>query len=261
MVQRATAGSTIYVPDGVYSEDQFDIDKALTITAQNGAENVIINMLGNGIGITADNVVIDGVTITSDGATTLLNVGKSVSGTIVEVEDCVVQNCVLDGDGIANGVYFAALNDVNLYSNKIMECPNGVIVSSSVLNLNLIDNDIFNNTCGVRVLGAVSQVMLISNGIYWNTSYGLVNSSSASLNAENNFWGTESGPYHSMLNTAGTGNKVSGNVDFDPYFAGCSDDRWHICPDGDMNGDCKIDYADLAIIAQSWLICNGPNCP
>lgn len=31
-------------------------------------------------------------------------------------------------------------------------------------------------------------------------------------------------------------------------------------PDGDVNGDCKVDLNDLAEIAANWLICGGPMC-
>ncbi|MEN6384637.1 MAG: right-handed parallel beta-helix repeat-containing protein [Phycisphaerales bacterium] len=261
MFDEAAEGSTVYVPDGVYYEGQFDIDKSLTVMSQNGPENVIVNMTGNGIGITDSGVIIDGFTITTDSAAVLLNVGKSVSGATIDVNNCTIQNCIFDGDGLADGIYVSDCNDVNFYSNRITDCPNGVIVSSSALNLSIVDNDIFSNACGVRVLGAVDQINLISNGIYWNTSYGVVNAGGGTLNAENNYWGSENGPYHSTLNPSGSGNAVSNGVDFDPYFTGCNDDRWHICPEGDINADCKIDYKDLAIIAENWLVCSGPDCP
>lgn len=259
MLDAAAAGSTVYVPDGTYYEEQFDINKAVTVQPQN-AGNVIVNVLGNGIGITADNVVIDGLTIKSDDATALLNVGKSVSGTTAHIDNCTIQNCIFDGNGIADGVYIGDCNDVNLFSNKIMKCLKGISLSNAALSLSIIDNDIFSNKFGVYVAGSATQVSLISNGIYWNTSYGVTNQSGVSLNAENNYWGSETGPYHASLNTSGTGNAVSNNVDFDPYFTGCSDDRWHICPDGDMNADCRIDYIDLAILAENWLVCKGPGC-
>jgi hypothetical protein len=37
------------------------------------------------------------------------------------------------------------------------------------------------------------------------------------FSAENNWWGSASGPYHLTLNPSGTGNKVSDNVDFTPW--------------------------------------------
>jgi hypothetical protein len=260
MFDMAAEGSTVYVPDGNYYEGQFDIDKSLTVQSQNGHENVIVNMTGNGIGITGSKVVIDGLTIKSAGASDLLSIGKSVAGTLQHVDGITVQNCVFDGNSYADGISIYDANDVNLYSNKVSNCPNGVIVSNIAMDLWVIDNDIFSNTTGIRTLGAISEINIISNGIYWNTNYGIINENTSTLNAENNFWGSNTGPYHSISNPSGTGNAVSNNVDFDPYFEGCSDDRWHICPDGDLTGDCKIDFKDFAILAENWLICNGPDC-
>jgi hypothetical protein len=109
-------------------------------------------------------------------------------------------------------------------------------------------------------LGSASQCRIISNGIYWNSDSGLTNTSSTEVNAENNFWGHSSGPYHAIYNSAGQGNAVTNNVDFQPFFIGCQGDKWHLCPAGDLNNDCKTNFLDLAILAQSWLNCNGPEC-
>ena len=39
-----------------------------------------------------------------------------------------------------------------------------------------------------------------------------------SVNAENNWWGDATGPYHSTENSSGTGAYVGDNVDFDPWY-------------------------------------------
>ena len=58
------------------------------------------------------------------------------------------------------------------------------------------------------------------NYIYDNTAYGLYvydTDSAYQVNAENNWWGDASGPYHPTTNPSGLGDKVSDNVDYDPW--------------------------------------------
>jgi len=58
------------------------------------------------------------------------------------------------------------------------------------------------------------------NDIYSNT-YGMNVSLGATVNAEHNYWGDPSGPYHLSLNPAGKGNPVNGdgvNLDFIPFL-------------------------------------------
>ena len=64
------------------------------------------------------------------------------------------------------------------------------------------------------------RVAIFCNIISGNTNYGVkVNTTSVlqMVNAEDNWWGDASGPYHPTLNLAGTGDAVSDNVDFDPW--------------------------------------------
>jgi len=55
--------------------------------------------------------------------------------------------------------------------------------------------------------------------IYGNHSYGILSGfTGGTVNAENNWWGYLSGPFHSSLNPTGSGNQASSNVDFDPWL-------------------------------------------
>lgn len=67
--------------------------------------------------------------------------------------------------------------------------------------------------------GLVNSMALNYSSIYSNIHYGLYNDASLTVNAENNWWGHPSGPYHPTLNPGGLGNAVSDNVDFDPYMS------------------------------------------
>ena len=49
----------------------------------------------------------------------------------------------------------------------------------------------------------------------------------STVDAENNYWGDVTGPYHATTNPSGQGNKVSDNVDYDPFLkciVGAADD-------------------------------------
>lgn len=55
------------------------------------------------------------------------------------------------------------------------------------------------------------------NNIMNNLTYGLENADTTqTVNAENNWWGNETGPTH-LTNPDGTGDKISDNVDFSPW--------------------------------------------
>ena len=58
------------------------------------------------------------------------------------------------------------------------------------------------------------------NNIYDN-KYGINISNGATANAENNYWGSLTGPYHPSINPEGQGNPVNGvgtDLDFIPYI-------------------------------------------
>ena len=80
-------------------------------------------------------------------------------------------------------------------------------------------NNISNNTAedsGVHVESGCEDILISFNNIYGNSPYGVYNDPSNSLvNATNNWWGDVSGP--SSVGH-GTGDKVSANVDYDPWL-------------------------------------------
>ncbi|MBS4015723.1 MAG: T9SS type A sorting domain-containing protein [Candidatus Latescibacteria bacterium] len=64
--------------------------------------------------------------------------------------------------------------------------------------------------------GATLNTTANYNNIYDN-DYGWYDSTGVTQNAEANWWGHSSGPYHLTLNPTGVGNAVSDNVDFNPW--------------------------------------------
>lgn len=95
--------------------------------------------------------------------------------------------------GYSNGVTSTMFNFVSITNNGISMCGTGVWVRFSANGIAVNNNRIFGNTMGVT------------------------NDDSAHmLNAENNWWGSNSGPGPVGL---GTGDKVSAYVDYDPWLS------------------------------------------
>lgn len=70
-------------------------------------------------------------------------------------------------------------------------------------------NSISNNTVGVELYEATNSLVQY-NDIYGNQQ-GMFIGSGISVNAENNFWGHPTGPYHESFNPMGQGNPVNGD--------------------------------------------------
>jgi len=245
------AGAVIYVPAGIYNQGQFNIDKSVTLKSVGGSENTVLNLSGNGMSVIADNVVIDGFTIKDQGTDLayLIRVGKSITNAAYPAADFTIQNCEIQTGGLTDGLTICSgVEDAEISSCTISGCINGVAIYDGCEGVSLYDNDIFANSCGITVLGSAGEIKMLSNGIYGNIVYGVWNQSAVSLNAENNYWGD------------GTFDNVSGYVDIEPYLVGCTDDRRHLCPQGDINGDCRTGIDDLISITQNWLSCNGLDC-
>ena len=61
------------------------------------------------------------------------------------------------------------------------------------------------------------------NRIIGNSQWGMSNETTIVLNAVNNWWGYNSGPYHPTKNPTGAGNPVSDNVEFAPWLAAATE--------------------------------------
>ena len=56
------------------------------------------------------------------------------------------------------------------------------------------------------------------NSITGSSEYGVISGPGQAINAEDNWWGDDSGPYHPALNPGATGDAVSDDVLFDPWI-------------------------------------------
>jgi hypothetical protein len=126
-----------------------------------------------------------------------------------------------------NGIYFQNCGRQNtpkfdltaLYNVVSANAQKGVLIEASI-RTNLTHNEIFNNEYGA-LYSTTSNNSANFNDIYRNT-YGVNVTSGAVVNAENNYWGSPTGPYQSSLNPEGNGNPVNGdglNLDFIPFLS------------------------------------------
>ena len=112
------------------------------------------------------------------------------------------------------------------------------------------------------------SVAINDSSISGNTSYGIENAVSTLLiDADDNWWGDASGPYHPTLNPTGNGNQVSDYVDFDPYLLSdptinilkldAGDDPVYLNPDGAVGPNHLTIDMDALKLAQHVTGCQA----
>lgn len=112
-----------------------------------------------------------------------------------------------------------------------------------------------------KVYGGIpgsATVKATNNQIYGNT-VAINSGAGARTNARNNYWGTNTGPYHSS-NPTGTGNPVTDYVDFLPWW--CDASMSSICPtpgptDAILNIDTYTWYPKTALGTACTAALNG----
>ena len=141
---------------------------------------------------------------------------------------CVLDNCVIRYAG--NDYYY-------------WNYTGGINLNSS--NPTITNTVILNNRKGIVASGA-SNPLVNNCDIYNNTDFGIENVNQAFvINAENCWWGSNSGPTHSG-NPGGTGDVVTDGVDYDPWNAeGATSPMF-----GDVSLNGKIQAYDAALILQ-----------
>ena len=142
------------------------------------------------------------------------------------IEDNIVYDVVQDGITVYT-------SDVLVEGNEIYNSgsENGVIylayaISNITIHCNGVHDNVLSTSKRLTSAGILleyrvdaSNVSVCCNNIYNNNPYGCTNEASSLLKAENNWWGDASGPYHPTLNSGGLGNRVSDNIDFDPWLS------------------------------------------
>lgn len=204
----------------------------------------------------AKNIFIEGNTISTtvhDEAPNGIDIG-TYSGTNGTVRENEVSGCSwkdFTGDyetsWSGSGILVIESGDsLEITRNIVHDCDVGMDIESD--SMNITRNDVYSNIYGFVFWNAKPEVHC--NNIYNNTQYGVYRTAlgdlTGVLNAECNWWGDASGPYHNVTNTAGLGDRVSDNVDYAPW----SDTRYPIV--GDLNDDCIVSITDVVIAATAF---------
>jgi len=122
--------------------------------------------------------------------------------------------CGNDCHGLWDGIYNNG-GSLNISNSQISDNNQYGIYQNSG-SLSLVNSEVNNNRYGAYIYGGAAN--LSQNSFHDNSDYAVFNSSPTSISAPNNWWGSDSGPYHPTLNPSGTGNRVSDNVNFIPWL-------------------------------------------
>jgi len=213
-VDNASAGGTIIVRDGTYTEN-VDVGKRLTIRSENGSDSTIVtaaNSSHNVFKLTADYVTILGFTVT--GAKEDLDTSGIY---LFDADYCDLSDIKASNNGA--GIYLFNSSN-NTIKNNAMNSNKGTGINLEFSsNCNTITNNIA-STNGVGIgLGRFTSSNILMNNIASNNHDGirLYSSSDNKLtnnNASNNNFGIHL--LHSSNNTI-TGNTAVNNTDYEFY--------------------------------------------
>ncbi|MGA2768274.1 MAG: right-handed parallel beta-helix repeat-containing protein [Candidatus Bathyarchaeia archaeon] len=205
------------------------------VTLESGSLNLENNFLrfnSNGVVVTGGSIIIenneianntmDGINLAGDSQVTIENNlissngdGIVLAGNLTGTINITQNNILLNGQsGIVLGA--DAFSDMAILQNNVSLNNNGFSVTTNASTY-ITRNYISNNTKGIFYENGIGHEAHF-NDIYNNT-VGVDVSPTASVNATYNYWGDESGPFHSSLNPSGRGNSVGGNgVNLDFIF-------------------------------------------
>ena len=100
----------------------------------------------------------------------------------------------------------------------------GILMENACTKNNLQNNFITRNQYGIMLTLASKENEAHNNSIFGNTEFGIdcSDNDNNSINANMNWWGSVSGPFHPDNNPQGVGDNASDNVDFSPWIGGLS---------------------------------------
>lgn len=146
------------------------------------------------------------------------------------------------------GIRVPSNAEASITASRIDSNGVGILIDNGA-SPTITNNNIRGNATGIRIIQAGSTSPLIEdNTIAGNTDWGLNNLGTAAITAEYNFWGKRSGPTN-LTNPAGIGDKVSDNVDFDPWLGDSATLAIKEVTTNPVDGD--IWYADTVYVIKN----------
>jgi hypothetical protein len=170
------------------------------------------------------------ISVTTTGDATIdyavLRYGGGWSNALIFVsEDIYGPGAYLDISNslLASGTSYGIRNGgtTTIASTEIQNLTYGVYNDHGPVTITL--SDIHDNDYGIY--DAVGGSDISSSGIYNNNNYGVYNTSSTVINAEDNWWGHSSGAYNSIYHPSGQGDAVSFYSSW-PYPENVNTDNW-----------------------------------
>ena len=194
---------SVSISHNTISSADCGIDGAGTLDINNNT----INIVDVGIGTEGGNstVTIDHNTIT---AANEQGISLLTYGVTETINATITNNTVTNTGGVKCGI---ALQQK--FANIASAAP-----FNGILNAEISGNTISGFADGILV-GEYSDIVIVhNNNLNANSAYGVKNEMTTIVSATNNYWGSSSGPYHATTNPCGTGNAVSDNVTFTPFW-------------------------------------------
>lgn len=113
----------------------------------------------------------------------------------------------------------AAIHNIGgdiVFDNSIIEnnFVIGLFQSSGTTTIN--HSIIRHQPIGLQITGG--QLSIHESDVVDNDISGIDNTSDISINAQNNWWGSKDGPYHTIINPVGTGQVINGDILFSPWL-------------------------------------------
>ncbi len=123
------------------------------------------------------------------------------------------------------GIYLSGAEGAKILKNQIIDNPgDGVSVGYGIFSqwqsgdILVSGNEIARNQIGIY-FQYPNNSTVEQNNISDNSDYGVLGGNSYNhINARNNWWGDPSGPFNSIYNPQGSGDRAGDAVDFDPWL-------------------------------------------
>ncbi|MBI3788504.1 MAG: right-handed parallel beta-helix repeat-containing protein, partial [Ignavibacteriales bacterium] len=129
----------------------------------------------------------------------------------------VIDSCIVSGN-TAGGILIGVNSTATVTSSVVDSNGTGIFIGNSA-SPTVQKNNIRRNNVGIQFTGVgATQPTIKQDTIANNTTWGFLNTSATTtVLARQNYWGSDTGPFHSTLNPTGLGDKISNNVDFQPW--------------------------------------------
>ncbi len=160
--------------------------------------------------------------------------GKGIGGSSnhdLVIDDNVINNTGYDGISFWSNTHHVTISN-NTLSNNAQTYYKGGGITIKGDDITIINNDITGSghdgvIIDTHVLDSV-RIDINYNNIWGNADYGVnVKNAGETVDAENNWWGHASGPDDDAGVINGTGDKISTNVDADPWIGKTGEPSGH----------------------------------